>query len=408
MHVVREDPEQEGLLYTGTLQGAYVSFDQGKHWQSLQQNLPATSVTDLKVHHGDLLASTMGRSFWIMDDVAPLRQIAASITKSTRTRSTDSPNQASAPSADVVRASMQTLPAAPKTSPAPSRRNSPPASGGGPLKPAIKPFEPNANVFLFTPAATYRTHYVPSSGRPDMPEYPPVGARIDYYLASVPPPGTDLKLDILDATGKTVRSYTSEARTPAPSGRGGRRGGALPSTLPTKQGMNRFVWDLRYPGGPATGGDGEGGGFSGAGPLAPPGTYRARLTAGGATRTETFTVKIDPRVAKDGVTTADLVEQTKFALKIRDLLAEARQLSQRVRQALDQKHGDQARLQSLVDRLVTKSGPYEDQMFIDQVSNVSREIGQADQKVGASAYERFNDLQKDWTSIKADAEAALR
>ncbi len=88
MHVVREDPEQEGLLYAGTLQGAYVSFDQGKHWQTLQLNLPATPVTDFKVHHGDLLASTMGRAFWILDDVAPLRQIAASVTKPARMRTT--------------------------------------------------------------------------------------------------------------------------------------------------------------------------------------------------------------------------------------------------------------------------------------------------------------------------------
>jgi len=72
------------------------------------------------------------------------------------------------------------------------------------------------------------------------------------------------------------------------------------------------------------------------------------------------------------------------------------------------KRGDQVRLQSVMDRLVTKIGPYEDQMFIDQLSNVSREIGQADQKVGASAYERVNDLQKEWTAIKAEAEAALR
>src|SRR5499427_6896348 len=94
MHVVREDTEQEGLLYAGTLQGAYVSFDQGKHWQTLQQNLPNTPVTDFKVHHGDLVASTMGRSFWIMDDVSPLRQIAASVTKPTRPRATDAPGAA--------------------------------------------------------------------------------------------------------------------------------------------------------------------------------------------------------------------------------------------------------------------------------------------------------------------------
>src|SRR5262249_12052841 len=93
MHVVREDPEQEGLLYAGTLEGAYVSFDQGKHWQTLQQNLPATPVTDIKVHHGDLVISTMGRSFWIMDNVSPLRQLAASVTRRTRPRPTDSQGQ---------------------------------------------------------------------------------------------------------------------------------------------------------------------------------------------------------------------------------------------------------------------------------------------------------------------------
>src|SRR6185295_5490001 len=145
----------------------------------------------------------------------------------------------------------------------------------------------------------------------------------------------------------------------------------------------RFVWDLRYPGGPAGGGDGEGGGFGGGGPLVAPGSFKARLTAGGVTKTESFAVKIDPRVAKDGVTSADLAEQTKFALKVRDALAEARQLAQRVRQAIDAKRGDAARLQSISDKLVTKSGPYEDQMFIDQMANVGREINQADQKVGA-------------------------
>ena len=105
-------------------------------------------------------------------------------------------------------------------------------------------------------------------------------------------------------------------------------------------------------------------------------------------------MKIDPRVAKDGITAADLAEQTKLALKVRDQLAEARQLATRVRQAIQEKRGDQTRLQGVLDRLVTKAGPYEDQMFIDQLSNVGREIGQADQKVGASAFERFNQLLK--------------
>jgi hypothetical protein len=180
--------------------------------------------------------------------------------------------------------------------------------------------------------------------------------------------------------------------------------------LPTKIGMNRFVWDLRYAGGAAaTGGDGEGGGgFGGQGPLVAPGTYRARLTSGGAAKTETFTVKIDPRVAKDGVTVADLAEQTKFALKVRDALAEARGVQQRVRQAIEAKRGDAAKLQTVWEKLTTKSGPYEDAMFVDQLSNVNREIGEADQKLGASAFERFADLMKEWTALKAEAESALR
>jgi hypothetical protein len=238
-----------------------------------------------------------------------------------------------------------------------------------------------------------------------MPEYPPVGARIDYFLAN---PSGALTLEILDAAGKVVRSYSSEGGRGGAGGRGGgRRGGNLPSTLPARIGTNRFVWDLRYPGGPAAGGDGEGGG-SGGGPMAAPGAYRVRLTAGGVTKTEALTLKIDPRVARDGVTVADLAEQTRFALKVRDQLADARQLAQRVRQALDAKRGDQEKLQSVWDRLSTRPGPYEDQMFIDQVANIGREVGQADQRVGASAYERLADLTKEWVSLKADAEAALR
>jgi photosystem II stability/assembly factor-like uncharacterized protein len=407
MHVVREDPEQEGLLYAGTLEGAYVSFDQGKHWQSLQRNLPATPVTDLKVHHGDLLASTMGRSFWIMDDIAPLRQIAASVTKPTRPRATDSPGPDGAQTlsrAGAVHASFQESATSSysglefqKARQSATARAAP---GTAAAKPAIKPFD-GSNVFLFTPAPTYRARYVPSANRPDWPEYPPAGARIDYYLAN---PSGEVKLEILDAAGKIVRTYSSTPTTPAAGGRGGRRGSGLPSALPTRAGMNRFTWDLRYAGG----GDGEGGGFAGQGPLAAPGTYRARLTAGGVTKTESFTVKIDPRVAKDGVTPTDLVEQTRFALKVRDALAEARSYQQRVRQAMDSKRGDQAKLQNVWERLTTKPGPYEDQMFIDQMSNVAREVGQADQKVGASAFERFNDLMKEWTTLKAEADAALR
>jgi photosystem II stability/assembly factor-like uncharacterized protein len=404
MHVVREDPEQEGLLYAGTLEGAYVSFDQGRHWQTLQRNLPATAVTDMKVHHGDLLASTMGRSFWVMDDVAPLRQIAASVTKPSRPRTSESANPAAAVQDLTAVSSRVVVASQDKTAPA----SKPGPKGQAPAVPhqPIKPFD-KSNVFLFTPAAAYRMHYPSSSGRPDFPEYPPVGARIDYYLAN---PSGELKLEILDPTGKVVRSYSSETRSDAPAGRtgGGRRGGGAPLALPKKPGTNRFVWDLRYSGGPAGAADGEGSGFGGGGPLVPPGSYKARLTADGATRTEPIVVKIDPRVAKDGVTPADLAEQTRFALKVRDLLAEARQLAARARTALASKAaGDRAKAQDVLSRLTTKSGVYEDPMFIDQLSNILREVTQADQKVGASAYERFNEMVKEWAAIRADADKAV-
>ena len=290
-----------------------------------------------------------------------------------------------------MRASLQTSPSKP-----------------APARPAIKPFD-GSNVFLFTPAPAYRMHYSAVANRPDWPEYPPAGARIDYFLAN---PSGEVKLEILDATGKAVREYSSAATGNAGrggrGGGGGRRGGGLPSALPTRVGMNRFVWDLRYPGGPAGGGDGEGGGFGGNGPLVAPGSYRARLTANGVTKTESFSVRIDPRIAKDGITATDLAEQARFALKVRDSLAEARALSARVRQAIDGKRGDPAALQTVWERLTTKSGPYEDQMFVDQMSNVGREIGGADQKVPASAYDRYNQLMKEWATIKADADKALR
>src|SRR5262249_29251128 len=148
-----------------------------KHWQTLQQNLPGTPVTDIYVKNDDLVVSTMGRSFWIMDDVAPLRQIAASVMKTpARSKTTDqavvsgfSRTVASglartgasgfSRTSDVALAAQAQTPQA--ATPAPTR-----SGVVQPSRPAItKPFD-QSGVFLFTPAATYRTHYVPVSGRP--------------------------------------------------------------------------------------------------------------------------------------------------------------------------------------------------------------------------------------------------
>jgi photosystem II stability/assembly factor-like uncharacterized protein len=335
MHVVREDPVREGLLYAGTWFGAFVSFDQGRHWQSLQQNLPATPVTDIKVHQNDLVISTMGRSFWIMDDVAPLRQAGTAL--------------------------------------------------------AATP------VFLFQPSEAHRMRYGSIVGRDDQPTYPPPGARIDYYFGTEP--GGPVTLEILDQAGRVIRSYS--ART----AESGRRGGG--GNLPARAGLNRFLWDLRYAGVAAGSADPEGGGGRGGGPFAAPDTYTVRLTAQGKPLTRPLVVRIDPRVLQAGVTQADLVEQTQFALRVRDTIAEAQQLAARLREALQQKGPNQERLQAVYDRLMNKPGPYPENMLIAQFQNIASEIGQADQKVGASAFERFADVLQTFAEIKGQAERAL-
>src|SRR5262249_17863067 len=193
---------------------------------------------DIKVHHGDLVISTMGRSFWIMDDIAPLRQLAASVMKPTRPRPTDSQagQAGQAGRTDVVLASQETNVSGLEHRTAPPR----PAA---PVRAPIKAFD-GSNVFLFTPAPAYRVRYTPLVGRPDAPEYPAAGARIDYYLAA---PSGEVKLEILDAAGTVVRSYSSATPSAAPGGRGGRRGGGLPSALPVQVGLDRAGCDLLGP-----------------------------------------------------------------------------------------------------------------------------------------------------------------
>ncbi len=183
--VIREDPEREGLLYAGTEYGVYVSFDDGAHWQSLQADLPVTPVTDIKVHRGDLALSTMGRGFWIMDDLSPLRQL----------------------SPEVARAA----------------------------------------IHLFEPADAYRMRYFAFRRSPADPEYRPVGAFIDYHLAE-DVEGV-MTLEIVDDRGEVIRRYSSaDGETEEESGGSPWRGGGRRESLPTSAGMHRFLWDLRHPG----------------------------------------------------------------------------------------------------------------------------------------------------------------
>ena len=235
-NAVREDPKRRGMLYAATERGIYVSFDDGAHWQSLQMNLPRTSVRDIDVHGDDMVIATHGRSFWILDDVASLRQTDAD------------------PSHDTTR--------------------------------------------LFEPSVTIRVRGAGFTGTPlpkDEPTTvnPPFGARIDYMLATSPK--QPVQLAILDANGQLVRRYSS---ADAPLKHDPAKAGIAPewfvppSMLATTPGLHRFIWPLRYPALPALA---EGNAYAD-GAWAPPGHYTVELTVDGQIHKETLTVVPDPRV----------------------------------------------------------------------------------------------------------------
>ncbi len=206
---------------------------------------------------------------------------------------------------------------------------------------ALPAYDASQSVFLFKPASAYRMRYVPIVDEPGWPTYPPVGAYLDYALQSVP--SGDLTLDILDRAGHVVRHYSSSGRNQIGGGYMARRFGGLTTVLPKKAGMNRFVWDLRYFGA-WTANTPEG---SVGGPMVPPGLYTVRLKVGDVTKTSTVQVKIDPRVAKAGITQADLAAQAAFALKVRDTLSEARQLADKLHTAMDSAGADKAAIQKV-------------------------------------------------------------
>jgi photosystem II stability/assembly factor-like uncharacterized protein len=356
VRVVREDTEVQGLLYAGGEFGAFVSFDNGAHWQSLQQNLPATPVTDIRVVRGDLVVATMGRSFWIMDDITPLRRRA----------------QAQMTSIDLSQPRTQ----------------------------ARFRYSNIGGIAGSTP------------GDFSVPQYPPVSLAFDYYLPSNAP--SDLKLEISDASGRVVRTVQPAGAQGSSSGqamRTPRRGGGGASVLTTKAGHNRFLWDYRWQ---------TDGGMP---PMAAPGTYTAKLTGGGAEKTVTLAVDVDPRVLKDNVTAADLVEQQNFILKVNAAIADARRLATRMEQALTkaglktppppgpgedvgtEKYAHPA--QSIWARIVDAAGPYPKPVLINQFQNIIRMLNQADQKVGKDAYERFADLEKELAGLKAEADKSV-
>jgi photosystem II stability/assembly factor-like uncharacterized protein len=285
VHVVREDPTRAGLLYAGTEHGVYVSWDDGAHWQSLSLNLPDVQVSDLVVEATDLVIGTHGRSIYVLDDIAPIRERRAGadgraaaaplqlFTPHVATRGVDSAaiQYALASRADTVRVEI-----------------------------------------LDKDGKVIRTFVGGGDPKPDS-----AGAAKDSASKATP---ADSAGAAKPATPDTVMSPTGcetprrRARTATPTGR---------------VGLNRFAWDLRYPGAttfdcmiiwsasPETG------------PLAVPGAYQVRVTAGGATETRPLTVRAAPTLV--GVTTADLQEQFDLAMRIRDRVSAANEAVIKIR-----------------------------------------------------------------------------
>jgi photosystem II stability/assembly factor-like uncharacterized protein len=345
--VVREDPGRAGLLYAGTEFGMHISFDNGAHWQDFQLNLPATPVTDIKLAHQDLVLATQGRSFWILDNVTPLHQLTNT---------------------------------------------------------------PATSALLFKPREAVRSASRSGGGRGATIQYPQAGAAIDYYLANAP--AGDITMEILDGAGKAIRKISSAGggaaeappvetdTAPNEDGEGGGgRGMRVPSRLDKTPGMHRFTWDLRYPGAWASATRPE----SPNGPMAVPGKYAVRLTAGTWTATESFTVIEDPRISTSGVSEADLREQFEHNIKVRDMVSDVNKTVSRVRAGLTALQASSApasaatlaNLKDLAASLITPSIRYSKPELQTHIMYLYSETNATDQKVGRDAIERYNALRKE-------------
>ncbi|MFN2492382.1 MAG: WD40/YVTN/BNR-like repeat-containing protein [Pyrinomonadaceae bacterium] len=277
VHAVREDPVRKGLLFAGTELGVYVSFDDGESWQSLQLNLPVSPIRDLVVKGNDLVVGTHGRSFWILDDISPLRELNSRIA--------------------------------------------------------------GESVHLFRPATAIRMRKNESHDTPFQPEMPagknpPAGAIIDYSLNSVP---SLVILEMFDSSGNLVRRYSSADQVPKPDETQAFPTYWFnpPAPPSTKTGLNRFVWDLRYESPKALRY-----GYSIAavygediimvpeGPLVVPGTYQVKLIVDGRSYTAPLEVRIDPRVR---VESAALTKQLALQMKINEGMNQSFEAVQQVR-----------------------------------------------------------------------------
>lgn len=292
--VIREDPKQQGLLYAGTEYGMLVSFNGGDRWQPLQQNLPVVPIHDLEVKDDDLVVATHGRAFWIMDDLSPLRQTAA----------------------DSAEASVRLF--KPRT----THRHTPPETFGVPSK---APWGYERTGTLVVAYAQY-----PDDDDGVVRKYmdggtnPPNGVFVHYYLDE----NTDepVSLTFLDAAGQPIIRYRCQDGEDAPELALDEERGPKP-----KPGLNRFVWNMRYPKAQTLTGDPLTESLHPpevTGPTAPPGSYGVRLQVGDQTITQSFEIVKDPRIES---TQEEMEEQFNFLIRMRDKLTQTHAAVEQIR-----------------------------------------------------------------------------
>ncbi len=340
--VVREDPVRQGLLYAGTETGAYISFDDGQSWQSLQRNLPPVIVMNMVVKDDDLVIATHGRGFWIMDNISALRDIT--------------PEVATAP------------------------------------------------VYLFDVAPTIRRlrgnrgwTRIKST---DVAQNPPRGPVIDFYLAQEP--AGDVVLTIMDGNGETIRRYSSK--------------GEDRPDLHAAAGMNRFVWDMQYPGIELPLSAGALPHFESddhpppTQPVAPPGQYTVRLTVDGRNFDKTLEILKDPGIT---ASVADSRAQFELMLDIHKRIKDVTEVVMKIREFRAEIEGRRADLSKVsaaeVDTVLRELDSIEGTLtiwmgsvahpmlfgppgLIQKLSRLSGAVVADDAKPTASMYEVFEDL----------------
>jgi hypothetical protein len=276
-----------------------------------------------------------------------------------------------------------------------------------------------SSLHQITPQTSARsvTLYAPRDGYRTATAAAQLGPQVEYYLPSVP--ADTVRLEILDQAGTSIASYKSGAPVPT-GGRGGRGGGggdpddpdaamaegrpgrggsAAPSNIVTKNmGLNRFVWGVQ----------------NAAGLGMPPGRYQAKLTVGGDTRTEWFTVRIDPRLAAEGVTEADLYEQFTHNTKMRALVADANAAVQRARAAEGRLRtatgaaaDTLAKVKAVSEKLNTQPVRYGKPGLQAHITYLAGMTARGDQKVGRDALDRYQVLRKELDAAIAELNKAL-